>query len=119
MWRLRIALRTSLFPAGKTSRSLEVEEILTRHPAVREVAVVAKPDPYWGETPCAFIALREGVEAPSADAVMQWCKGQMAAFKRPRHIVFGELPKTATGKVQKFMLRQWVQGTADELGRTE
>ena len=95
-----------IISGGENISSLEVEEVLARHPAVREVAVVAKPDPHWGETPCAFVALREGVEAPSADALMQWCKGQMAAFKRPRHIVFGELPRTATGKVQKFILRQ-------------
>jgi len=95
-----------IISGGENISSLEVEEILAGHPAVREVAVVAKPDPHWGETPCAFVALREGVEAPSADALMQWCKGQMAAFKRPRLIVFGELPRTATGKVQKFILRQ-------------
>ena len=95
-----------IISGGENISSLEVEEILARHPAVREVAVVAKPDPYWGETPCAFVALREGVEAPSADDLMDWCKSQMAGFKRPRHIVFGELPRTATGKVQKYILRQ-------------
>jgi len=95
-----------IISGGENISSLEVEEILTRHPAVREVAVVAKPDPYWGETPCAFVALRDGAAAPSATELMQWCKGEMAGFKRPRHIVFGELPKTATGKVQKYVLRQ-------------
>ena len=106
-----------IISGGENISSLEVEEVLARHPAVREVAVVAKPDPHWGETPCAFVALREGVEAPSADALMQWCKGQIAGFKRPRHIVFGELPKTATGKVQKFLLRQQAREAADELRR--
>ena len=106
-----------IISGGENISSLEVEEILARHPAVREVAVVAKPDPHWGETPCAFVALREGVEAPSADALMQWCKGQIAGFKRPRHIVFGELPKTATGKVQKFLLRQQAREAADEQRR--
>jgi len=67
--------------------------MLARHPAVREVAVVARPDPHWGETPCAFVALREGIEVPSADALMQWCKDRMAGFKRPRYVVFGELPR--------------------------
>jgi len=95
-----------IISGGENISSLEVEEILTRHPAVREVAVVAKPDSHWGETPCAFVALREGVAAPSAEELMQWCKGQMAGFKRPRHIVFGDLPKTATGKVQKYVLRR-------------
>src|SRR5438309_11719881 len=61
-----------IISGGENISSLEVEEVLARHPAVREVAVVAKPDPHWGETPCAFVALREGVEAPSADALMQW-----------------------------------------------
>jgi len=95
-----------IISGGENISSLEVEEILARHPAVREVAVVAKPDPHWGETPCAFVALRQGVAAPSAEELMAWCKGQMAGFKRPRHIVFGELPRTATGKVQKYVLRQ-------------
>ena len=95
-----------IISGGENISSLEVEETLARHPAVREVAVVAKPDSYWGETPCAFVALREGVEAPSADALIQWCKGQMAAFKRPRYVVFGELPRTATGKVQKGVMRE-------------
>jgi fatty-acyl-CoA synthase len=95
-----------IISGGENISSLEVEEIIARHPAVREAAVVAKPDPHWGETPCAFVTLRDGVQAPSADELMEWCKGQLAGFKRPRHIVFGELPKNATGKVQKFVLRQ-------------
>ena len=101
-----------IISGGENISSLEVEEIIARHPAVREVAVVAKPDPHWGETPCAFVALREGVEAPSAEALIQWCKGQMARFKRPRHIVFGDLPRNATGKVQKFILREWARETS-------
>ena len=106
-----------IISGGENISSLEVEEIIARHPAVREVAVVAKPDPYWGETPCAFVELREGVEAPSANALIQWCNGQMAGFMRPRHIVFGELPRTATGKVQKFILRQRAQEASDKLAR--
>ena len=106
-----------IISGGENISSLEIEEVLARHPAVREVAVVAKPDPHRGEIPCAFVALREGVETPPAEALMQWCKGQMAAFKRPRHIVFGELPKTATGKVQKFILRQRAREAPDELRR--
>jgi fatty-acyl-CoA synthase len=95
-----------IISGGENISSVEVEEIVSRHPAVREVAVVAMPDPHWGETPCVFVALREDVEAPSADELIAWCKSRMAGFKRPRHVVFGELPKNATGKVQKYVLRQ-------------
>jgi fatty-acyl-CoA synthase len=107
-----------IISGGENISSLEVEEILTRHPAVREVAVVAEPDPHWGETPCAFVAPREGVEAPSVDALIQWCRGQMAHFKCPRHIVFGELPKTATGKVQKSILRDWAKKVPEKMERS-
>jgi fatty-acyl-CoA synthase len=95
-----------IISGGENISSLEVEEIMSRHPAVREVAVVAKPDSHWGETPCAYVALKEGVAAPSAEALMAWCKEHMAGFKRPHYIVFGELPKTVTGKVQKYVLRE-------------
>jgi fatty-acyl-CoA synthase len=95
-----------IISGGENISSLELEEILSRHPAVREVAVVAKPDTHWGETPCAFIALREGVPAPKPEELMDWCKTHMAGFKRPKHIVFEELPKTVTGKVQKYVLRE-------------
>jgi len=107
-----------IISGGENISSLEVEEILARHPAVCEVAVVAKPDSHWGETPCAFVTLREGVEAPSVDALIQWCKSQMAHFKRPRHIVFGELPRTSTGKVQKFILRDWAKRAPDRVKRS-
>jgi fatty-acyl-CoA synthase len=70
------------------------------------VAVVAKPDAHWGEVPCAFIALKEGAGEESAESLLSWCDSQMAHFKRPRYVVFGELPKTVTGKVQKYLLRQ-------------
>jgi fatty-acyl-CoA synthase len=95
-----------IISGGENISSLEVEEIMSRHPAVREVAVVAKPDSHWGETPCAYVALKEGVAAPSADDLKAWCKERMAGFKRPHYIVFGELPKTVTGKVQKYVLRE-------------
>jgi fatty-acyl-CoA synthase len=106
-----------IISGGENISSLEVEEILACHPAVREVAVVAKPDPHWGETPCAFVALREGVEVPSVDSLIQWCKAQMAHFKCPRYIVYGELPRTATGKVQKFVLRDRAKNVPDKIGR--
>jgi fatty-acyl-CoA synthase len=95
-----------IISGGENISSLEVEEVLSRHPAVREVAVVAKPDALWGEVPCAFIALKSGAEDVTAESVMAWCRSEMAGFKRPRHVIFGELPKTLTGKVQKFVLRQ-------------
>jgi len=95
-----------IISGGENISSLEVEEIMSRHPAVREVAVVAKPDSHWGETPCAYVALKDGVTAPTAEDLMAWCKQHMAGFKRPHYIVFGELPKTVTGKVQKYVLRE-------------
>jgi fatty-acyl-CoA synthase len=95
-----------IISGGENISSLEVEEVLSRHPAVREVAVVAKPDSHWGEIPCAFIALKSGMEHVTAESVIDWCRSEMAGFKRPRRVVFGELPKTLTGKVQKFVLRQ-------------
>jgi fatty-acyl-CoA synthase len=99
-------LKDIIISGGENISSLELEETLSHHPAVREVAVVAKPDAHWGEVPCAFIALKTGMESVTAESVIDWCRGQMAGFKRPRHVVFGELPKTLTGKVQKFVLRE-------------
>jgi 3-(methylthio)propionyl---CoA ligase len=94
-----------IISGGENISSLEVEEVLYRHPAVMEAAVVAKPDPTWGETPCAFVALKPGVEAVAAAEIIQWCRANLAHYKTPRHIVFGPLPKTSTGKIQKFLLR--------------
>ena len=79
--------------------------MLYRHPAVLAAAVVAKPDAKWGETPCAFLELKPGAEVTQADIVAH-CKQHLAGFKVPRAIVFGELPKTSTGKIQKFELRK-------------
>jgi len=94
-----------IISGGENISSLEVEEVLYRHPKVLEAAVVARPDEKWGETPCAFVTLREGAGEPSADEIMRWCRDHMAHFKTPRTIVFGPLPKTSTGKIQKFLLR--------------
>jgi 3-(methylthio)propionyl---CoA ligase len=91
---------------GENISSLEVEEVLSRHSAVLEAAVVAKPDPYWGETPCAFVAVKPGITAPTEAELTDWCRAHLAGFKRPRLFVFGDLPKTATGKVQKTVLRE-------------
>ncbi|MCP1550005.1 MULTISPECIES: acyl-CoA synthetase [Methylorubrum] len=94
-----------IISGGENISSIEVEDALFKHPAVAAAAVVAKPDAKWGETPCAFIELKEGREATS-DELVAWCRERLAPYKLPRHIVFGELPKTSTGKVQKFLLRE-------------
>ncbi len=95
-----------IISGGENISSLEVEEVLTRHPAVLEAAVVARPDPHWGESPCAFVAVKPGLPTPGAEELTQWCRTHLAGFKRPHRFVFGELPKTATGKVQKAVLRE-------------
>jgi len=94
-----------IISGGENISSIEVEDVLYRHPAVLAVAVVAKPDPKWGETPCAFVELKAGAQVTAADIVAH-CKQHLAGFKVPRAVVFGELPKTSTGKIQKFELRR-------------
>ncbi len=94
-----------IISGGENISSIEVEDVLYRHPAVLAAAVVAKPDARWGETPCAFVELKAGAQV-SADAIVAHCKKHLAGFKVPRAVVFGELPKTSTGKIQKFELRQ-------------
>ncbi|MCE1237457.1 MAG: acyl-CoA synthetase, partial [Hyphomicrobiales bacterium] len=89
---------------GENISSIEVEDVLYKHPDVMEAAVVARPDEKWGETPCAFIMLKDGVETTEADLV-GFCRQHLAGFKIPKTFVFGALPKTSTGKIQKFMLR--------------
>jgi fatty-acyl-CoA synthase len=79
--------------------------VLYRHPAVLEAAVVARPDPMWGETPCAFVTLKSGADA-TAEAIIAFCRDHLARFKVPRTVVFAPLPKTSTGKIQKFVLRE-------------
>jgi fatty-acyl-CoA synthase len=93
-----------IITGGENVSSLEVEECLYRHPAVMEAAVVACPDSRWGETPCAFVTPKEGAQL-TADEVIAWCRERIAHFKVPRRVVFGPLPKTATGKIQKNVLR--------------
>jgi fatty-acyl-CoA synthase len=94
-----------IISGGENISSIEVEDVLYKHPAVAVCAVVAKPDEKWGETPCAFVELKPGtsVDAPE---LIAWCRERLAHFKAPRHIVFIEVPKTSTGKVQKFKLRE-------------
>ncbi|MFO0725171.1 MAG: acyl-CoA synthetase [Myxococcota bacterium] len=96
-----------IISGGENISSLEVEDVLYRHPAILAAAVVAKPDPRWGETPCAFVELRPGVSA-TPEEIITHCRGHLAGFKIPRAVVFGELPRTSTGKIQKFELRKRV-----------
>ena len=94
-----------IISGGENISSVEVENVIAKHPAVSLVAVVAKPDEKWGETPCAFVELAPGKNS-TEEEIIQFCKENMAGFKRPKHVIFGELPKTSTGKIQKFELRK-------------
>jgi fatty-acyl-CoA synthase len=94
-----------IISGGENISSIEVEDALYKHPAVHAAAVVAKPDDKWGETPCAFVELKPG-ESASKDDLIAWCRKNLASYKCPRYVVFAELPKTSTGKVQKFKLRE-------------
>jgi fatty-acyl-CoA synthase len=98
-----------IISGGENISSIEVENVLTKHPAVMFAAVVAKPDEKWGETPCAFIEKKRGHDDVSEDDIIAFALANMARYKAPRYVVFGELPKTSTGKVQKFVLRQRVK----------
>jgi fatty-acyl-CoA synthase len=100
-----------IISGGENISSLEVEDVLYRHPAVMAAAVVARPDPKWGETPYAFVELKPGAN-PTEQEIIEFCRSQMARFKAPRAVVFGELPKTSTGKIQKFVLREKAKSTA-------
>jgi len=93
-----------IISGGENISSIEVEDALYKHPAVANAAVVARPDARWGETPCAFIELRPGMSA-TEEELTAWCRTHLAGFKVPRHFVFAELPRTSTGKIQKFKLR--------------
>jgi fatty-acyl-CoA synthase len=99
-----------IISGGENISSVEVEDILYRHPAVMTAAVVATPDPKWGEVPCAFIELREGVSV-SEEEMKAFCKERMAHFKVPKKFVFEAVPKTSTGKIQKFLLRERAKST--------
>ncbi len=101
-----------IISGGENISSLEVEEVLYKHPAVLEAAVVARPDDRWGESPCAFVTLKPGAERPSESDIIQWCRQRIAHYKVPRTVVFRDLPKTSTGKIQKTVLRD----EARELG---
>ena len=99
-----------IISGGENISSLEVEDVLYRHPGVMEAAVVARPDDKWGETPCAFVTPAPGHEQTlTEDEVVSWCRENLAGYKIPKLVIFGPLPKTSTGKVQKFVLREKVQ----------
>jgi fatty-acyl-CoA synthase len=103
-----------IISGGENISSLEVEEVLYRHPQVMEAAVVARSDPKWGEHPCAFVTLKPdtgpdsgpGSGPVTAEDIIAFCRANMAHYKVPRTVVFGPLPKTSTGKIQKFVLRE-------------
>jgi fatty-acyl-CoA synthase len=102
---IRDRLKDIIISGGENISTIEVEGVLYRHPAVLEAAVVAKPDEKWGETPCAFIALKPGHEQIGPVEIIDFCRERLAGFKVPKMVIFGPLPKTSTGKVQKFLLR--------------
>ena len=97
-----------IISGGENISSIEIEDLLFKHPAILEAAVVAKTDEKWGETPCAFVSLKAG-ESVSGDEVIGYCRDHLARFKVPKNVVFTELPKTSTGKVQKFALREMAE----------
>ncbi len=105
---LRDRSKDIIISGGENISSIEVEDVLYTHPAVLEAAVVAKPDEKWGETPVAFIALKTGQEKTTAEDIIAFCRENLAHYKCPRHVVFTDLPKTSTGKIQKFKLRDRV-----------
>jgi 3-(methylthio)propionyl---CoA ligase len=106
-----------IISGGENISSIEVEDVLYRHPAVMLAAVVSQPDPKWGETPCAFVELKPDARVTEAELI-DHCRANLAHFKAPRKIVFGPLPKTATGKIQKFVLRKQARSDAAVRGES-
>ncbi len=102
---LRDRSKDIIISGGENISSIEVEDALYQHPGVQLAAVVARPDDKWGETPCAFIEMKPG-HAATSEELIEWCRARLARYKCPRHVVFAEIPKTSTGKVQKFALRE-------------
>jgi fatty-acyl-CoA synthase len=100
-----------IISGGENVSSVEVEDVLCQHPAVLFAAVVAKPDAKWGEVPCAFLELKDGASATEAE-IIAFCRDQLPGFKTPKAVVFGVLPKTSTGKIQKFELRNQVKSAS-------
>ena len=98
-----------IISGGENISSIEVEDVLYKHPAIAACAVVAKPDDKWGETPCAFIELREGMSV-TEDEIIEYCRQNLAHYKAPRIVIFADIPKTSTGKIQKYVLRDRAKG---------
>ncbi|MCC7327377.1 MAG: acyl-CoA synthetase [Burkholderiales bacterium] len=109
--KIRDRSKDVIISGGENVSSLEVEDALYRHPAVAAAAVVAQPDPKWGETPCAFVELKPGAAATEAELIAH-CQQLLARFKTPKKVIFGDIPKTSTGKIQKFLLREKVKSVA-------
>ena len=103
--KIRDRSKDVIISGGENISSLEVEDALYRHPGVLACAVVAQPDPKWGETPLAYVEVKPGASV-TAEELIRHCRGRLAAYKVPREVRFEEIPKTATGKIQKFVLRQ-------------
>jgi len=109
--KIRDRSKDIIISGGENISSLEVEEALYRHPAVMSAAVVAQPDEKWGEVPCAFVELKDGASV-SAEALQAFCREHLARFKVPKSFIFRELPKTSTGKIQKFVLRDMAKSAS-------
>jgi fatty-acyl-CoA synthase len=105
-----------IISGGENISSLEVEDVLMKHPAVMFVAVVAKEDEKWGETPCAFVEKKPGHDV-TAEELIEHCKANLARYKCPRFVVFAEIPKTSTGKMQKYKLREMTKSVQPEQGK--
>ena len=108
--KIRDRSKDIIISGGENISSLEVEDVIYRHPSVVAAAVVARPDPKWGETPWAFVEVKEGVQVSERE-IVEHCRASLAGFKVPRHVVFGPIPRTSTGKIQKFVLRQQAKST--------
>ena len=111
---IRDRAKDIIISGGENISTIEIEDVLYRHPAVLEAAVVARPDDTWGETPCAFVTLKPGHKDTTPADIIAFCRDRMARFKIPRTVVFGPLPKTSTGKMQKFVLREQARTLAKE-----
>ncbi|WP_095194315.1 acyl-CoA synthetase [Pseudomonas sp. Irchel 3A7] len=107
-------LKDIIISGGENISTIEVEDVLYRHPAVLEAAVVARPDEKWGETPCAYIKLKDDYQGTREADIILFCREHLAGFKLPKTVVFSELPKTSTGKIQKYLLRDWAKALGKE-----
>ncbi len=111
---IRDRLKDIIISGGENISTIEVENVLFRHPAILEAAVVAQPDERWGETPCAFVTLKPGQEQVTEEEIIRFCREHLAGFKIPKSVIFRDLPKTSTGKVQKFILREWANAHVEQ-----